>query len=71
MYNRVPIGLLIELDPSKGYSKLLSALKRHDGNVSKVAKSIGVSRSTVKRWIARLERSGYKIRSEIDRLRSL
>lgn len=71
MYNRVPIGLMIEMDHESGYKALMNVLSNNNGNVSKSAVDIGVARSTVKRWIVLLEKSGYSnIRNEIDRLRS-
>lgn len=51
----------ISRDP-KRVAKMLNALfAEEEGNMVSVAARMGVSRSTMKRWVARLEKAGFRI----------
>ncbi|MHA1569043.1 MAG: hypothetical protein ACTSXZ_06200 [Alphaproteobacteria bacterium] len=58
------IGLQIQLDPARGARSLLALFKRHGGMPTAVAAAAGVSHSTVKRWVSRLD-----LRDQIDEIR--
>lgn len=58
------LGSLIKINPGRARTKLLSVFEVHGGMTTRVADAMGVSHSTVKRWVARL-----KLRSAIDAIR--
>jgi transposase len=70
MYNRVKLGMILEIDPDRGYQELVKLIEKYKGNITHIATGIGVARSTVTRWVSDLEKSGYDIRGDLSRSRS-
>jgi DNA-binding IclR family transcriptional regulator len=65
-YHLTQQGSEVVLQPERA-SRVLSALfKRFHGRTVDVASHLGVSTSTVKRWVALLEASGHFTRDDID-----
>jgi len=63
------LGLTIQVDPAEGSRQLMDLFAAHKGVVTDVAAAVddghGVSHSTLKRWIEKLE-----LREVIDELRT-
>ena len=57
-FRQCELGLLLALDPPKAFKKLVPMFKRTKGSVSALAAEIGVDRTTLFRWLTRLEEAG-------------
>jgi len=68
-YKDNEVGLLLKLSPKAAYDKVLVAYKRASGNTTHAAGRLGCTRSTLKRWVAALEKAGFAIRADIAQLR--
>jgi len=51
---RIPLGVLVRVDPSRARRALVIAYKGTHGNASAVARMLGVDHRTLHRWVARL-----------------
>jgi len=68
-YHLTQQGSEVVLQPERA-SRVLSALfKRFHGRTVDVASYLGVSTSTVKRWVALLDERNFTLRNEIDSFR--
>jgi transposase len=56
-YHLTSLGSRVVLEPERAARELTSLFKRFDGRTVDVARHLGVSTSTVKRWVALLEPS--------------
>jgi DNA-binding MarR family transcriptional regulator len=69
-YRKSRLGLMIQLDPKAASRTLIATFRRHHGSTTKAAKAHGVSMSTMKRWVASLEKAGYHVREAIEEFRA-
>jgi predicted transcriptional regulator len=56
-FRPVKLGALLSVDSKAAHAKLVALFRKH-GTLDAVAKSIGVDRHTVQRWISRLLKDG-------------
>ena len=68
-YHLTKIGSLVMLEPVRAARALEALFDRLRGRTVDVAKYLGVSTSTVKRWIALLEEGGYPTRIYVETIR--
>ena len=68
-YHLTQEGSEVVLRPERAARVLASLFKRFQGRTVDVAFHLGVSTSTVKRWVALLEEGGYSTRTEVDLVR--
>ena len=68
-YHLTREGSEVVLQPDRAARMLTTLFKRFHGRTVDVAAHLGVSTSTVKRWVALLEDGGYSTRTEVDRVR--
>jgi DNA-binding MarR family transcriptional regulator len=61
---RIPLGVLVRVNPSRARHALVIAYRGTRGNASAVARMLGVDHSTVLRWVERLNMA-----DEIERVR--
>jgi transposase len=61
---RIPLGVLVRVDPNRARRALVIAYKGTRGNASAVARMLGVDHATVLRWVTRLN-----LADEIERVR--
>lgn len=66
-YHLTSLGSQAVLEPERAARTLAALFKRFDGRTVDVAEHLGVSTSTVKRWVAMLEPS---LRLNIERERT-
>lgn len=61
--NRVTdFGTLMRSERREAAARLRALLKKHDGNLSAVARALGVQYKTALRWRKTLEGAGYVVR---------
>lgn len=71
-HNETEIGTLLkEGREQEAADKLVELLNVHNGNVVHTALAVSAHRSTVKRWIARLEAGGWEVRKHVQQMRSV
>lgn len=63
------VGVQIMMSPKAAKRTFLDLMKEVDGNTSELAKHQGVSPSTVKRWMTRLEAAGQVVRRPVEKMR--
>ena len=68
-YHLTRLGFDAVLQPERAARILAALYVRFRGKTVDVAEHLGVSTSTVKRWVALLEDGGHFIRSDIERVR--
>ena len=62
MNRSTDFGLLMRSERSEAAARLRALLKKNDGNLSAVARELGVVYSTALRWRKTLEDAGYTVR---------
>jgi transposase len=69
-YRVTRIGADVVLAPERAALALLRLFERYGGNTGAVARCLGVSRSTVKRWLRALDAGGCPLRSQVASIRT-
>lgn len=65
-YHLTSLGSQAVLQPERAARTLFALFRRFHGRTVDVAAHLGVSTSTVKRWVALLEEGGHSMRAGID-----
>lgn len=65
-YHLTSLGSQVILQPERAARTLFALFRRFHGRTIGVAAHLGVSTSTVKRWVALLEEGGHSMRDGID-----
>ena len=68
-YHLTQQGSEVVLNPERAARVLSALFKRFRGRTVDVAAHLGVSTSTLKRWVALLDTPAYSLRTDIERVR--
>ena len=68
-YRPTNIGALILVNPKVAAETLYKQLEAHDANLTHAAKAMGVSASTLHRWLTKLANEGYGLHGRLEKIR--
>lgn len=65
-FRKIELGVLLRIEPADARTRILDALAAHGGDVKKAAKSLGVGRRTLHRFVTalRVRRALAKMRRD-------
>jgi transposase len=68
-YRHCEVGMMVRLQPRKAHDRVVAAYAATGGNEVQAAARLGVALSTLKRWVALLERQGLQVRQHVTKAR--